>query len=125
MSIAYWCIMIAAILPYLWVILAKAGTNYDNAAPRPQLERAEGYRKRAFWAQLNAFEAFPPFAAAVIIAQLQHVAQGTVDVMASCFIAARILHAIFYLLNLSYLRSLVWATGFVLVIGLFVLAAHT
>lgn len=124
MSIAYWCIMIAAILPYFWVILAKAGKHYNNAAPRLQLEQAEGYRKRAFWAQLNAFEAFPPFAAAVIIAQLQHVAQATVDIMSLSFIAARVLHAVFYLLNLPSLRSLAWATGFALIIGLFVVSAQ-
>ncbi len=124
MSFAYWCIMVAAILPYFWVILAKAGKQYNNAAPRPQLEQAEGYRKRAFWAQLNAFEAFPPFAAAVIVAQMHHVAQATVDIMALSFIAARVLHAVFYLLNLSSLRSLAWAMGFALVIGLFILSAQ-
>lgn len=122
MSIAYWCILIAALLPYFSTLLAKAGKNYDNHAPRAQLERLEGYRKRAYWAQLNAFEAFPAFAAAVIIAQLQHVTQATVDILALNFIGLRVLHAIFYLLNKAMLRSIVWMLGFALVIGLFVLA---
>ena len=122
MSIAYWCVLITAILPYLLTILAKAGRKYDNHAPREQLENATGYRKRAYWAQLNGFEAFPVFAAAVIIAQLQHVVQTEVDAMALIFIAMRVLHAIFYLLDKATLRSLVWAVGFGCVIGLFVLA---
>ena len=37
MQIAYWCVLIAAMLPYVWVIVAKAGPAYDNRAPRVQL----------------------------------------------------------------------------------------
>lgn len=124
MSIAYWCILTAAILPYFSTMLAKAGANYDNYAPRVQLEQLEGYRKRAYWSQLNAFEAFPAFAAAVIIAQLQHVTQTTVDILALNFIALRILHAIFYLFNKAMLRSLVWMLGFAQIVALFVLAGN-
>ena len=122
MSIAYWCVLIAAILPYPLIILAKVSRNYDNHAPREQLARAEGYQKRAYWAQLNGLEAFPAFAAAVIIAQLQHVTQGKIDTMAMVFIAMRALYAVFYLRDKATLRSFVWAVGFGCVVGLFVLA---
>eukprot|EP01035_Chromulina_nebulosa_P035064 gene35064-47116_t len=50
--------------------MAKFGTggkDFDNAAPRVMLAKLDGWRQRANWAQLNGFEAFPPFAAAVII----------------------------------------------------------
>lgn len=124
MSLAYWCILIAAILPYPIVILAKANKNFDNRAPREQLAHAEGYRKRANWAQFNAFEAFPPFAAAVIIAQLQHAPQATVDTLALTFITMRVLHATFYVLDKPTLRSIVWTVGFACVMGLFVIAAR-
>ena len=123
MAIAYWCILIAAFLPYPLVTLAKAKRGYDNRAPREQLELAQGYRKRAHWAQLNAFEAFPPFAAAVIVAQIQHAPQATVDTLALTFIAMRVLHAVFYILDKPTLRSIVWALGFACVVGLFVLAS--
>lgn len=123
MAIAYWCILIAALLPYPLATLAKAKSGYDNRAPREQLEQAQGYRKRAHWAQLNAFEAFPPFAAAVVVAQIQHAPQATVDALALSFIAMRVLHAGFYILDKPTLRSLVWALGFACVIALFVLAA--
>lgn len=124
MTLAYWCILIAAILPYPIVILAKASKNFNNKAPREQLAQAEGYRKRANWAQLNAFEAFPPFAAAVIIAQLQHTPQATVDTLAITFIIMRVLHAGCYVLNKATLRSIVWTLGFACVVGLFVVAAR-
>lgn len=122
MSIAYWCVLVAAILPYPIVMLAKAGQKYDNHAPRDQLAQVHGYRKRANWAQFNAFEAFPAFAAAIIIAQLQLVPQATVDMLAAIFVAMRVLHAVFYVLDKATLRSLVWAVGFGCVISLFVLA---
>ncbi|MDR3391610.1 MAG: MAPEG family protein [Sulfuriferula sp.] len=122
MSVAYWCVLFAALLPYPIVMFAKAGQKYDNHAPREQLEHAQGSRKRAYWAQLNAFEAFPAFAAAIIIAQLQHVAQSTVDHLALVFVAMRVLHALFYVLDKAPLRSMVWAVGIGCVITLFVLA---
>ncbi|MFS8136636.1 MAG: MAPEG family protein, partial [Thermomonas sp.] len=75
MSIAYWCILIAAALPYLWVSLAKAGgERYNNSDPRGWQAKQENPRsKRAYAAQLNAFEAFPAFAASVLMAQFAQV----------------------------------------------------
>ncbi|HPA01172.1 MAG TPA: circularly permuted type 2 ATP-grasp protein, partial [Chiayiivirga sp.] len=35
MSTAYWCILIAALLPYVWVAIAKSGApGYNNKDPR-------------------------------------------------------------------------------------------
>ena len=70
MSIAYWCVLVAAAFPYVFTLLAKSSGRYNNSAPREFLEKQEGYHKRAHWVQLNSFEAFPAFAAAVIIAQI-------------------------------------------------------
>ena len=122
MTTAYWCILIAAMLPYPVVMLAKARRDYDNRAPREQLAQTEGYRKRAHWAQFNAFEAFPPFAAAVIVAQLQQAPQATIDTLALAFITMRVLHAGFYVMDKPTLRSIVWSLGFACVVGLFVVA---
>ena len=71
MTTAYWCILIAALLPYLWVTVAKgAGARYDNRDPRDWQARQDNPRShRANAAQLNAFEAFAPFAASVLMAQ--------------------------------------------------------
>jgi len=123
MTVAYWCVFAAIFLPYMWVIIAKSKPGYDNRAPRAQLEAAKGFRQRANWAHLNAFEAFAPFAAAVIIAHQAHAAQSMVDILALAFLAFRIAHGAFYLMNWASLRSLVWSGGFVCVIGLFLAAA--
>src|SRR5690606_25419683 len=70
MSIAYWCILVAALLPYVWAFVAKRGPRYDNHDPRGWLAKQDDPRaRRANAAHLNAFEAFAPFAAAVLMAQ--------------------------------------------------------
>jgi uncharacterized MAPEG superfamily protein len=127
MTRADWCILIALLLPYLWVGFAKAprggAGRYDNAAPRDYLSRVKGLPARANWAHLNAFEAFAPFAAAVLVAQKAGADQGNVDALALAFIAARLLHGAFYLADQATLRSVAWLAGMACVIGLFVIAA--
>jgi uncharacterized MAPEG superfamily protein len=126
MTSAYWCVLVCAYLPILWTALAKmTGGDFveaANHAPREFLDRLSGWRKRAHWAQLNAFEAFPPFAAAVIIAQLTHVPQTRLDLLAMAFVALRILHGVFYITDQARLRSLVWFGSVVCVVALFVSA---
>ena len=124
MPIAYWCVLIAGLMPVLTVGSAKVGRGFDNHDPRTWLDKQEGWRKRAIAAQKNHFEAFPFFAAGVIIAQAMHVAQGTVDMLAVSFIAARILYTLLYLSNLAMLRTLSWVVSFGCVIALFVRAAQ-
>jgi uncharacterized MAPEG superfamily protein len=122
MTFAYWMILIATLLPGLTVGVAKgaAGRKYDNAAPRAWAENLQGWMRRADWAQRNHFEALPGFAASVFVAELSHVAQGRIDLLAGVFIAARLVYTACYLANLSTLRTLVWAVGFAAMIGLFI-----
>ncbi len=121
MSIAYWCVLVAALLPYFLVVLAKLGKQFDNHAPRLQLAAAQGWQQRLNWAHLNAFEAFAPFAAAVIIAQQLHAPQPQIDSLALVFIGLRILHAVFYALDKPTLRSLSWAGAYLCILGLFLI----
>jgi uncharacterized MAPEG superfamily protein len=123
MTIAYWCVLAAALIPYFTVAVAKSKGDFDNAAPRDWLGRQEGYRKRALWAHENAFEAFPPFAAAVIIAHLARAPQGWIDVLAILFTVARIAYSALYILDKPTLRSVVWTLGMGCVVGLFIVAA--
>ena len=67
MPLAYWCVLVAAILPLVIVAFAKAGGDRDNHHPRDSAERLPPARRRAYAAHLNAYENFPFFAAAVII----------------------------------------------------------
>ena len=125
MLIAYGCIIVAACLPYLWAVLAKTSApGYNNKDPRGWVARQESYRVRnAYAAHLNAFEAFPAFAAAVLMAQFAQVDAQHVAWLSMAFIAFRILHGIFYLAALQALRSLAWLGGFASVIALMLLAA--
>lgn len=123
MPFSLWSILIAALLPLVWALLAKAGAPYDNHRPREVLARAQGYRLRANWAQQNAWEAFAPFAAAVIVAFLMRVPQPHADLAAAIFLAARVLHGVCYLRDMATARSLCWLAGFAAVVYLFVAGA--
>lgn len=124
MTIAYACILIAALLPYAWTVVAKtAAPRFDNRDPRDWLARQDNPRvRRANGAQLNAFEAFAPFAAGVLMAQAAGVDVGRIQLLAMLFVAARVLHGLFYVGNLHWARTLAWFAGLACVIGLMVQA---
>ncbi len=94
MTTAYWCVLAAALMPYVAVSIAKSGgERFDNSNPRLWLERQQGFRARANAAQANSFEAFPFFAAAVIVAHLTQAPQDRIDALAVMFVArARRVH---------------------------------
>ena len=125
LTTAYVCVLIAALLPYLWVTVSKAsGERYDNRDPRRWQEKQQSPRsQRAYNAQLNSFEAFAPFAASVVLAQLAGVLHAQIAALSLAFVALRVLHGIVYIAGRHYLRSLVWALGLACVIWLFVQAA--
>jgi uncharacterized MAPEG superfamily protein len=120
MTLAFWCVFAAGVLPYLATGVAKLGdSSFDNANPRVWLAKQQGYRARAHAAQQNGFEAFPLFAAAVVIAHLRAGQQPIHDVLAITFVAARIVYFGLYLADLASLRSLVWSLGFGSALALF------
>ncbi len=124
MTTALWCVLIAGLLPYAATLTAKiGGTKFDNANPRDWLGNQSGFRRRANSAQHNAFEAFPLFAAAVIIAQMLGAPQARVDLLAMVFVAARVAHLGFYLADLATLRSLAWFVGLGSAVAIFLAAA--
>jgi uncharacterized MAPEG superfamily protein len=124
MTIAFWCVLAAALMPLAFAALAKSGKGFDNAQPRDYLAALDGWRKRANAAQLNAFEAFPVFAAAVIIAHIVHAApQSRIDALAAAFIVLRVLYGICYIINQATLRSIMWIGAMACVIALFVVSA--
>jgi len=126
MTAAYWCVLVAAYLPIAFTGLAKfgaGGRDFDNRAPRAMLARLDGWRARANWAQANGFEAFPPFAAAVIIAHLNAVPQARIDLLAVSFIGLRIVYGLFYIADQATLRSIVWIASVGCVVALFASAA--
>jgi len=128
MTIAYWMILAAALVPYIGTGYAKFAAGgrktYDNHAPRAQMEALPPQRRRAYWAQLNGFEAFPPFAAAVIVAHLAGGSQCWIDALAGGFVVLRVLYTLFYIYDKPTLRSLVWLVAVACVVGLFVVGAN-
>ena len=123
MTLAYWMVLAAALLPYVGTAYAKfaegGAKTYDNSAPRAHLETLPPKRRRAHWAQMNGFEAFPAFAAAVIIAHLAGAPQARIDALASIFVAARLAYTFCYIYDRPTARSIVWAVGVACVLGLF------
>ena len=122
MTIAFWCVLIAGIMPYVAVGIAKADKRYDNSAPRDWLATRDGAKKRAHAAQLNSFEAFPFFAAGVIIAYLAAAPANTIIGIAIAFVLARVAYIWCYITDRASMRSVVWFAGFGLTVALFVVA---
>jgi uncharacterized MAPEG superfamily protein len=122
MTIAFWCVLIAGCLPLVTVGIAKWDKRYDNNAPRDWLSRQEGAKKRAYAAHLNSFEAFPFFAAAVIVATIAKAPASLIDGLAVLFIVARIIYIWCYITDKASLRSLVWMVGFGAAVALFIVA---
>lgn len=125
MTISLWCILVALLVPYILSVLARSGvTKADYVKdPRAFNEQLTGWHRRAHLAQLNAFETFPGFAAAVLVAHFTQVLQLQIDAVALTFILFRILHASFYITDKPNLRSLSWQLGMLCIVSLFVLAA--
>ena len=125
MTIAYWCVLAAAIIPYIWAITAKASKpGFNNNKPRIFLNELKGWGQRANWAQANSFEAFPAFAAAIIIGSVvSNVEQNTLDALALLFVTCRLLHGIFYITDKATLRSIDWFIGISSWVSIFVLSA--
>ncbi len=121
-TLAYWCVLVAAILPIVCAGIAKSGMfsispkkgGYDNNNPRAWLARQTDWRARANAAQANTFEALPFFFAAVIIAHQLQARQAVVDILAFMFVVLRIAYIMMYVADMAKTRSAVWATALLL-----------
>jgi uncharacterized MAPEG superfamily protein len=119
-TLAYWCVLVAALLPIVCAGIAKAGMfgksrrdgGYDNQDPRAWLSRQTDWRARANAAQANSFEALPFFIGAVIIAHQLGAQQGRLDILAFLYVVARMLYIMMYVSGQANIRSLVWAAAF-------------
>lgn len=112
MGIAIACVLAAGLMPILFTGIAKAlGPRYDNAAPRQWQSGLQGAAQRAHAAHLNAFEAFPLFAAAVLAAQLHQAPADRLDLLALSFVVLRLLYGGCYIAGWATLRSLVWVAA--------------
>jgi uncharacterized MAPEG superfamily protein len=131
-TVAYWCVLLAALLPYACAYLAKfrgfgrprSQGGFDNADPRGWLARQQGWQARANAAQANSFEALPFFIGAVIIAHQLGAPQTRLDILAVLFVTLRIIYIAMYVAGLPTTRSAIWALAFLVNIGIFASAWH-
>ena len=120
MSALILAVALAALLPIVFAGIAKRQGGYDNRAPRTWLAQLEGAQARAQAAQENSHEAFPPFAAAVILAVVlapERVAEVTP--LAYAFLGLRLA----YITDRDKLRSLLWVLALACTLRIFWLAA--
>lgn len=128
MTTPFWCLLIAIFIPY---VLSGCGSYFkvkqfgslDNNQPRVQAAALTGVGARVNAAQQNAWEALAVFSAAVFVAHIAGADPGASATAAMVFVAARILHAVFYATNLAPLRSLSFFVGIGACLRLFWLAA--
>jgi uncharacterized MAPEG superfamily protein len=118
-TLAYWCLLIAALLPLACAGIAKYGTfttprsqgGFDNHNPRAWLARQTDWRARANAAQANTFEALPFFFAAVIIAHVLGAGQTKIDILSFLWLLLRCLYVIAYVGDMAKARTGVWVAA--------------
>lgn len=125
-TVAYWCLLAAALLPMACAGLAKWGRmgtpagqgGFDNNNPRAWLARQTDWRARANSAQANSFEALPFFFAAVIIAHQLQASQTRLDILAFLFVVLRIAYVIMYVADMAKTRSALWSLALLVNVGI-------
>ncbi|MBD2103315.1 MAPEG family protein [Leptolyngbya sp. FACHB-261] len=134
-SVPLYGIAIAAFLiyvPFGVVAVARLQAGYEYSAPRAMFDKLPASAQRASWAHQNAFESFSIFAIAALMAYVTgpHLSQSYWGLTGAEWVAgatviyllARLAYAIFYIADLAFGRSLVWAVGQLCIAGLFVIS---
>jgi len=125
-TVAYWCVLIAALLPLACAWLAKSGGfgrprkqgGFDNHDPRAWLARQTDWQARANAAQANSFEALPFFIGAVVIAHQLGAPQTRVDILAVLFVTLRIIYIAMYVAGFPTVRSAIWTLALLANVGI-------
>ena len=131
-TIAYWCVLLAALLPIACAALAKSTGmgkprkqgGFDNNDPRAWLAKQGDWVARANAAQANSFEALPFFIGAVIIAHQLGARQTWLDLLAMLFVMLRIFYIMMYVSNMPTARSAVWGGAFFVNIAILFVGYH-
>jgi len=130
MTLSFWCLFAASLLPYVWFSfaapwrIAQFGPSVDVHTPRAQDGQLRERAARAQGAHANSFEALAYFTPAVIVAHLAQADAAWSGRLAMAFVLFRILHGIAYIGDRPPLRTMFFALGLLASIGLFVLAAR-
>jgi len=125
-TVAYWCVLIASLLPIACTGMAKWGSfrvprhlgGYDNHNPRAWLASQSDWRARANAAQANSFEGLPFFIGAVVIAHQLGASQAMVDILAFAYAFIRVVYIMTYVADAATARSVLWVLGLAVNIAL-------
>lgn len=117
MTIAIWCILIAATLPYVAFSFVK---GVDPNQPRYHVGELSGQSARAYGAHLNGLETFPVFAAAVIVAHMIGGPSRIADILGFVYVLLRIGHMAAYIAGRQPLRSAAFGLAQLVAAGIFV-----
>ncbi|HEY2247941.1 MAG TPA: MAPEG family protein [Bradyrhizobium sp.] len=123
MTVAEFCIFgvvaiyLLTIVPVKWIGFRQ----YDNSKPRDPAFFEDALRARALGAHQNGIEAFPFFAAAVLLAEFRGAPQYLINELAVLFVIVRIAYVLTYVGNRPRLRSILWNIGFVINVAIFFL----
>jgi len=130
MTIPFWCVLAAVLLPYVWFAYAaplrlkQFGKDFDPHAPRAQDPELKGLASRAQGAHVNALEALAYFVPAVLVAHLAHADAEWSGRLAIAFVVLRVVHGFAYIGDKPPVRTASFAFGYLCCLGLFVLAAR-
>jgi uncharacterized MAPEG superfamily protein len=125
MTAAEWCVFgtlmlyLLTIAPIKWIGFRR----FDNSRPRDPAFYDEPLGARALGAHQNGIEAFPFFAAAVLLAEFRAGPQRLINELAILFLIVRIAYVFTYLGDRPTLRSILWSIGFAINIAIFFMPA--
>jgi uncharacterized MAPEG superfamily protein len=123
MTVAEWCVFGTLMLYLLTIAAAKwtAFGRFDNARPRAPDFYQDPIRARVLGAHQNGIEAFPFFAAAVLLAEFRSAPQNLINELAVLFVIVRVAYVLTYVGNRPRLRSILWNLGFTINVAIFFL----
>jgi uncharacterized MAPEG superfamily protein len=121
MTLADLCLIGAVVIAMVSIGIAKGAAlgQFDNANPRDPDFYKDPFRARARGAHQNSLEAFPIFAAAVLVAEMHGARQMMVDALAVVFLVVRVAYVAAYLKDKATVRSILWGLGMAITLAIF------
>jgi len=125
MDIPTLTLLFALIFPYPFTVLAKWSKAYDNRQGRIYLENTTGWRRTCYWIHLNSLEAIPIAGVSILYALMKGLSPHPFYELCLVWMASRILYAVFYLMELATLRSVIWSIGYGILLFIVFLAGRS
>ena len=119
-------------VPYMVVAAerVKLAQSLDNPMegferPRFYTDKLPAYAQRANWAHQNAFESFILYSPAAVLAYVTGQDSQAAVIAVVAYLVARLLFAVFYILNVAPLRSLMFGIGSISIFSLYLMSCQT